>query len=67
MLINCYAGTPNSSIFTFNKEDHTLGNMLRAHLLKDPHVIFSGYKSTSTPTIRFNDVTIYHYFEIIYL
>ncbi|KAB8304534.1 hypothetical protein EYC80_003920 [Monilinia laxa] len=36
--------TPNSSIFTFNKEDHTLGNMLRAHLLKDPHVIFSGYK-----------------------
>ncbi|KIN03804.1 hypothetical protein OIDMADRAFT_18034 [Oidiodendron maius Zn] len=36
--------TPNSSIFTFNKEDHTLANMLRAHLLKDPHVIFSGYK-----------------------
>ncbi|KAI9648440.1 DNA-directed RNA polymerase II core subunit [Ciborinia camelliae] len=36
--------TPNSSIFTFNKEDHTLGNLLRAHLLKDPHVIFSGYK-----------------------
>lgn len=39
------AGTPNSSVFTFNKEDHTLGNILRAHLLKDPHVIFAGYKS----------------------
>ena len=29
---------------TFNKEDHTLANILRAHLLKDPHVIFAGYK-----------------------
>ncbi|PQE12315.1 hypothetical protein CJF31_00000512 [Rutstroemia sp. NJR-2017a BVV2] len=36
--------TPNSSIFTFNKEDHTVANLLRAYLLKDPHVLFSGYK-----------------------
>jgi len=36
--------TPNSSVFTFNKEDHTLANILRAHLLKDPHVTFAGYK-----------------------
>lgn len=36
--------TPNSSVFTFNKEDHTLANILRAHLLKEPHVIFAGYK-----------------------
>ncbi|TVY91103.1 DNA-directed RNA polymerase II subunit, partial [Lachnellula willkommii] len=36
--------TPNSSVFTFNKEDHTLANMLRAHLLKDQHVTFAGYK-----------------------
>ncbi|KAI9792052.1 MAG: DNA-directed RNA polymerase II core subunit [Peltula sp. TS41687] len=35
---------PNTSIFTFNKEDHTLGNLLRAHLLKHPHVVYSGYK-----------------------
>lgn len=27
-----------------NKEDHTLGNILRAHLLKDPHVLFAGYR-----------------------
>lgn len=39
-------GTPNSSVFTFNKEDHTLANMLRSALLKDPHVTFAGYKST---------------------
>ncbi|KAE9366158.1 DNA-directed RNA polymeras-like protein II subunit RPB11 [Stipitochalara longipes BDJ] len=36
--------TANSSVFTFNKEDHTLANILRAHLLKDSHVIFAGYK-----------------------
>ncbi|CAL3963220.1 hypothetical protein PZA11_000904 [Diplocarpon coronariae] len=36
--------TSDSSVFTFNKEDHTLANILRAHLLKDPHVMFAGYK-----------------------
>lgn len=36
--------TPNTSIFTFNKEDHTLGNMLRSHLFKDNRVTFSGYR-----------------------
>lgn len=37
-------GIPSSSIFTFNKEDHTLGNMLRSRLLQSPHVTFAGYK-----------------------
>ncbi|RKF72011.1 DNA-directed RNA polymerase II subunit RPB11 [Golovinomyces cichoracearum] len=37
-------GTPNSSVFTINKEDHTLANMLRSYLLKDSHVLFAGYK-----------------------
>jgi len=36
--------TPNSAIFTFNKEDHTLANLLKCQLLKDKHVTFSGYK-----------------------
>ncbi|MCJ1357328.1 MAG: DNA-directed RNA polymerase II core subunit [Icmadophila ericetorum] len=35
---------PSSSIFVFNKEDHTLGNLLRARLLQSPHVKFAGYK-----------------------
>ena len=39
------AGMPNTSIFHFNKEDHTLGNLLRAKLLTNSHVIFSGYKA----------------------
>ncbi|KAH8596944.1 DNA-directed RNA polymerase [Bisporella sp. PMI_857] len=36
--------TPNTSIFTVNKEDHTLANLLRAYLVKDPRVLFCGYK-----------------------
>lgn len=35
---------PNAVLFTVNKEDHTIGNMVRAQLLKDPQVIFAGYK-----------------------
>ncbi|XP_060844452.1 DNA-directed RNA polymerase II subunit RPB11-like isoform X1 [Rhopalosiphum padi] len=34
----------NAAIFTINKEDHTLGNMIRNQLLKDPRVLFAGYK-----------------------
>jgi DNA-directed RNA polymerase II subunit RPB11 len=36
---------PNAAIFTINKEDHTLGNMIRMQLLKDPNVLFAGYKN----------------------
>jgi len=35
----------NAALFTVNKEDHTLGNMIRNQLLKDPHVLFAGYKN----------------------
>jgi DNA-directed RNA polymerase II subunit RPB11 len=35
---------PNAAIFTINKEDHTLGNLLKHQLLKDPNVLFAGYK-----------------------
>ncbi|KAL8562591.1 DNA-directed RNA polymerase II subunit RPB11-b2 [Nucella lapillus] len=35
---------PNAAIFTVNKEDHTLGNMITTQLLKDPQVLFAGYK-----------------------
>jgi DNA-directed RNA polymerase II subunit RPB11 len=36
-------GVPNTSIFTFNKEDHTLGNLLSSRLRTKDHVTFSGY------------------------
>ncbi|XP_017773284.1 PREDICTED: DNA-directed RNA polymerase II subunit RPB11 [Nicrophorus vespilloides] len=44
--ITCEQDTkvPNAAIFTINKEDHTLGNMIRNQLLKDPNVLFAGYK-----------------------
>lgn len=35
---------PNAASFSLNKEDHTLGNLIREQLLHEPHVIFSGYK-----------------------
>lgn len=35
---------PNAAQFVVNKEDHTLGNLLRAQLLRDPQVLFAGYK-----------------------
>ena len=31
--------------FIFLQEDHTLGNMIRCQLLKDPNVLFAGYKN----------------------
>ena len=30
--------------FTLIKEDHTAGNMIRMMLLRNPHVIFAGYR-----------------------
>jgi len=35
---------PNTYIFTFAKEDHTLGNLLSARLRKEPYCTFAGYK-----------------------
>ncbi|CAN6608357.1 DNA-directed RNA polymerase II subunit Rpb11p [Trichomonascus vanleenenianus] len=36
--------TPNTALIKFEREDHTLGNMLRAQLLQDPRVVFAAYK-----------------------
>ncbi|CAH8554656.1 unnamed protein product [Schistosoma margrebowiei] len=36
---------PNAAIFTLNREDHTVGNMITCQLLKDPRVLFAGYKA----------------------
>eukprot|EP01062_Namystynia_karyoxenos_P033833 TRINITY_DN24840_c0_g1_i1.p1 TRINITY_DN24840_c0_g1~~TRINITY_DN24840_c0_g1_i1.p1 ORF type:complete len:133 (+),score=49.68 TRINITY_DN24840_c0_g1_i1:123-521(+) len=42
---------PNASIFTFVKEDHTLGNILRTTLHTDPDVSFAGFKPDH-PTVH---------------
>ncbi|WVN85300.1 uncharacterized protein L203_100445 [Cryptococcus depauperatus CBS 7841] len=34
----------NASTIVLRRQDHTLGNMLRAQLLLDPTVMFAGYK-----------------------
>lgn len=38
------AEVPNTQIFTFNKEDHTLGNLISQRLLKYPYIHFAAYK-----------------------
>ncbi|KNC96332.1 DNA-directed RNA polymerase [Spizellomyces sp. 'palustris'] len=35
---------PNAATFEVQKEDHTLGNLLRTQLLKNSKVLFAGYK-----------------------
>ena len=35
---------PDACLFTSNKEDHALGNIVRSQLLKAPQVLFAGYK-----------------------
>mmetsp|Transcript_52116 Transcript_52116/g.122151 ORF Transcript_52116/g.122151 Transcript_52116/m.122151 type:complete len:125 (+) Transcript_52116:10-384(+) len=34
----------NAANFKIEREDHTLGNLLRMQLLSDPDVIFAGYR-----------------------
>ncbi|KAK9154877.1 hypothetical protein Sjap_002357 [Stephania japonica] len=34
----------NAASFTIEREDHTVGNILRMQLHRDPHVLFAGYK-----------------------
>ena len=47
----------NSANFRFNKEDHTVGNLLRMQLLRDPQVRFAGYIHRH-PLVHFIDLKI---------
>ncbi|KAK9460789.1 DNA-directed RNA polymerase [Lipomyces oligophaga] len=38
------ARIPNAVNIKFEREDHTLGNLLRCALLQDPRVIYAAYK-----------------------
>ena len=35
---------PNAGTFILAKEDHTMGNLLRIQLLRDPNVRFAAYR-----------------------
>jgi DNA-directed RNA polymerase II subunit RPB11 len=45
MFTDRVSGIPNTSIFTLNKEDHTLGNLLSSRLRSKPYILFAGYKA----------------------
>jgi DNA-directed RNA polymerase II subunit RPB11 len=47
----------NAGTFRFNKEDHTVGNLLRMQLLRDPNVRYVGYQHPH-PLVHFIDVKI---------
>ncbi|EIW69684.1 DNA-directed RNA polymerase II subunit RPB11 [Tremella mesenterica] len=46
---------PNAATIMMKKQDHTMGNMIRAQLLLDPSVLFAGYK---VPHPLENDILI---------
>ncbi|RKP25884.1 DNA-directed RNA polymerase [Syncephalis pseudoplumigaleata] len=35
---------PNAATFILEKENHTLGNIMKIQLMKDPAVLFAGYQ-----------------------
>ena len=35
---------PSAAMFVIEREDHTLGNMVRCQLLEDDNVLFGGYR-----------------------
>ena len=43
LLTTQQKGVPNAARFTFNKEDHTLGNLISCRLRKYRSTLFSGY------------------------
>jgi DNA-directed RNA polymerase II subunit RPB11 len=47
----------NAGTFRFNKEDHTVGNLLRMQLLRDPSVRFAGYIHPH-PLVHYIDLKI---------
>jgi DNA-directed RNA polymerase II subunit RPB11 len=47
----------NAGTFRLNKEDHTIGNLLRMQLLRDPSVRFAGYIHPH-PLVHYLDVKI---------
>ncbi|DAZ93898.1 TPA: hypothetical protein N0F65_004745 [Lagenidium giganteum] len=46
---------PNAGRFTILREDHTIGNLVRMQLLRDPNVTFSGYQH---PHPLVHDITV---------
>lgn len=47
----------NAGMFTLNKEDHTMGNLLRMQLLRDPSVRFAGYVHRH-PLVHYLDLKV---------
>ncbi|XP_056653293.1 DNA-directed RNA polymerase II subunit RPB11-a-like [Monodelphis domestica] len=44
IAINKHTKVPSACLFTINKEDHILGNIIKSQLLEAPQMLFAGYK-----------------------
>jgi len=44
VVVEADSRSKNTVILTLNKEDHTIGNLLRTKLLTDDRTIFAGYR-----------------------
>lgn len=42
--INLDTRLPNTAMFTVQREDHTLGNVLSRRMQQEPHVLYAGYR-----------------------
>lgn len=51
----------NTGTFTLNKEDHTMGNILRCQLLRDPRILFAGYRMPH-PLINHTLLRVCHHY-----
>lgn len=48
---------PNTSYFNFNKEDHTLANLLRSKLLSSNHIMFAAYRVSRPSSVGLPNLT----------
>lgn len=44
LVYNPDSKKPNAGTFVMKKEDHTIGNLLRMQMLRDPSVRYAGYR-----------------------
>jgi len=44
LVYNPDSKKPNAGTFVMKKEDHTIGNLMRMQMLRDPSVRYAGYR-----------------------
>ncbi|KRZ17398.1 DNA-directed RNA polymerase II subunit RPB11 [Trichinella zimbabwensis] len=45
LIVQKETKVPNAYLFTLNKEDHTIGHLIKDHLMTNPKVLFVGFRA----------------------